>query len=280
MLVVTCRPSLCALVLVLGVSAVSAAALEARAEDKKKDNTVETAWTVTVGDEVVGTETLRTVVSESGNRFGATTYKPADKKKKAEALVSHLQRNPDGTLRRYRRAVDVRKGEEIIAFSRPEGVRIVGKNSKRKPAEVPGAQSYMLWDPMVWAVTWEWVRGRKPGGPVTLSVLDVPKGRTGKITLTPDGAFALYDAKSRPVEAQSWVAEVGGEPLRLFVDAKGAILAAKRGDRAMIRAGWSWKQAEKAPQAPEGEGSQSEGDPEQDPDDPTTRTAPEDRAAP
>lgn len=271
------RPTLCAALAPLALVGllVLSGSPQARAEDGSK--TVETTWTVTRGDSVVGTETLRTVVSESGTRFGATNFKPADKGDKG--IVSHLQRTADGTLRRYRRAFDVRKGEELIAFSKPSGVRIVGKNSKRKAVEVPGAQRYMLWDPTVWALAWEWVDGRKAQAPVTLSVLNVPKGKTTKLTLTPDGAFVLYDDKAQPVEANSWLtSDVGGDPFHLFVGAGGEILAAKRGDRAMIRSGWSWKQLEPPAEVPEGEPASAEenGDPE----DPTTKTAPEDRAAP
>ncbi len=199
----------------------------------------EASWAVTKAGAPAATESLKAVLSPTKTRFATFTVKPAAKG--GVKLIGHLQRDPEGTLQKYRRLEDKRKGEGVFAFLRGEGVRIVGINSARKPADLAGVAGHAVWDARVWSTLWHWVaRLDASKATVTVPFLDVDKGTTGSATATRGEPRPARTAKGETATVQAWTIDGLGPQLTVWVGPKGRLIGVKGGDRELMMVGWGW----------------------------------------
>ena len=185
----------------------------------------------------VASATLRVSVRKNG-RFASWKVKA-----KAEGFTpiwALHQKRADGALLKYQRLEDRRLGPGVIAFSKGNMVRIVGKNQKRAPIEIETAY-HALWDPKTWIAMWDWPRRLgKAGDSVRMAIYNVETGKMGAVEGT-RGSATVYKVKDGTVvQVTKWsLTGLGERALTLFVNADGKLVYVSDGERAMRRQGVS-----------------------------------------
>ena len=216
------------------------------ADDDEDKSGVLTVWSVTAGGQVIGSERLRVVHAETGSFFASGDLKIKVDKTKTE-LQSHVQRDADGTVAKYRRVEARRKGKGLFLFKREGGARIVGVNTDDKPADYTGMLSQHIWDPLLWHDLALLPAQFKGDGPVSLSYFDVEARKSGKATFTRGPATQVTDAKGGLVAVAVWqITGAPGSARALYVDAKQRLVGVKGLDREMLLKGWTWDDGTKA----------------------------------
>jgi hypothetical protein len=207
---------------------------------KKAPKLVKVIWNVTLDGKLVSKVTYRETKSVTGARYMSWRLKPEDKKKPPSWVL--FQVKADGALQKYQRLEDKRKGAGVIAFSKGNKVRVVGRNQKRAPVEMEVAY-HLLWDPMGWLTLSPWMpKLAKAAGPVRLSMYDVEKGRSGDVEAVPTES-KLYKAKDNSeVPVKRWtLVGLGPIPVLAYTNMKGALMAVTSGDRRLTRSGFLWE---------------------------------------
>ncbi|TNF27552.1 MAG: hypothetical protein EP329_19315 [Deltaproteobacteria bacterium] len=239
------RRHLFALVMMAMTASWWAMASEAHAAEDKSG--VLTVWTVTTGGKAIGTESLRVVRSDTGAFFASGTQKLKAAKLKSD-LKSHVQRDPDGRLAKYRRVETKRKGKGLFIFKRDAGARIVGINSDDKQADFSTLVGQHIWDPALWhdlALLVPRIAG--DGDVVSVDYFDVEARKAGKATFTRGATTQVTDDKGGLVAVTSWA--IGGAPgsaRTLFVDGKKRLVGVRGEDREMLLKDWTWDDGTKA----------------------------------
>ncbi|MCC6624910.1 MAG: hypothetical protein IT385_26925 [Deltaproteobacteria bacterium] len=231
----------------------------ARAEDKDASGQKET-WTLTRDGKVLGTESLRLVVKDDGQRFASGEIKATLGKQKLHRK-SHTQRGADGHLDKYQRVEAGLKGAGVRLYLFEGKVRVAPVNAPGKPTALDGDVA-RVWDADLWHLYALW---DLPTGCPTekkLSYLDPDKKISGQATLSCKGRETVYDAGKGPVEVS--VLEVRGVPseVELLVDGKGGLVGARGKDRVMLKAKWAWH-ADERPVTP-GDDAKAQGDDDDD----------------
>ena len=228
------------------------AAPSARADDDEDKSGVLTVWTVTQGGAAIGTESVRVVQAASGSFFASGELKIKDGKAKL-ALKSHLQREADGKVAKYRRVEAGRKGKGVFLFNKEGVARVVGVNNEAKAAEFGEAVlSQFVWDPAHWHDLALLAERLKGAGPVAVSTFDVEARKSGTVTLTRTEATAVADAKGASVEVAVWrISGASGTATELYVDGKQRLVGVRGGERAMLLKGWTWEGGTKPAAPPE-----------------------------
>jgi hypothetical protein len=168
------------------------------------------------------------------------------------------QKKSDGSLRKYQRLEDKRLGAGVIAFSKGNMVRIVGKNVKRATIEIETAY-HALWDSQTWLSMWDWpTRLGKSGDAVRMAIYNVQNGAKGAAEGT-KSAISLFKKKDGTVvELDKW--EFTGllpRPLTVYVTTTGKLAYLSDGKRTLIRSHLSLTPP---PPPEEPEGAAAEGD--------------------
>jgi|GEM_PF-1652188 len=234
--------------LALTLAAVTASLLtvatDARAGDDKSGFI--TIWTVTAGGEAVGTESLRVVHSDSGAFFASGEQKMKAGKRKT-VLKSHVQRDADDRLVKYRRVEDKRRGPGLFVFKRDAGVRIVGVNNSDKQADFPSVEKQHVWDPALWHDLALLVpRIVKSEGGASVAYFDVAARKLGVATFNRGATTQVTDAKGNLVTVTAWtIAGAPGTARTLYVDGK-RLVGVRGEDRAMLLKDWTWDDGTKA----------------------------------
>ena len=214
----------------------------AQAEDAPPENfRLEMSWQLTTDGTPAGTEEA-TFVESASSKTVFLSGKKQPPAKDAPLLVTHTQRDPDATLRKYRRHKKVRKGCGVHAFRKGDGIRIVGVNAKFPAVELPSSASASVWDPEVWHPLVVWVRSGILVDQARLNVLDVETRSLRSITVLRAGERTLSDASGAAATVARWRLqglEDGGD-VELFVTS-GRLRGVKLGSRAMLEKGWAWK---------------------------------------
>jgi len=222
-------------------------ALAADEDDEKSG--VLTTWTLTAGGTAIGSETLRVVNAPSGSFFASGELKVKDGKGKI-VLKSHVQRDADGKVAKYRRVEGGRKGKGLFLFNKDGAARIVGVNTDDKPGDVGAVLGQHIWDPAIWHDL-ALLTGRLKGdGPVSVSYFDVEARKSGTASLTRGASTQVTDAKGGLVPVVVW--KIGGAPgsaKELYVDGKQQLVGVRGGDRAMLLKGYTWADGTKAGEA-------------------------------
>lgn len=232
----------------LAIGAVLACSLvagpSAFADDEKSG--VLTVYAVTAGATALGTESVRIVQSDTGAFFASGEIKLKRGKTRTH-LISHLQREADGELTRYRRVESGRRGKGVFLFKHNDGTRAVGVNTDAKQADFQGISKSHPWDPKTWhhlAVVAKRLTGE---GPVKVPFFDVETRRSGTATFTRTGTTQLKDADGADVVGVIWAPSGGPGGVRdLVVSAKGRLLGVRAEGRAMLVKGWVWDDGTRA----------------------------------
>ena len=213
-----------------------------QAKEKDTSTTEEVTWTRTVAGEAAGSETLKTVLSGSGTYFASGSRLSSEKKPKR--TLTHLQRDPDQQLRKYKRTRDVRKGKGLFAFRKNELIRVVGVNNKKQAAvELANATLAAVWDDRVWHPLDAWFRFMDlQADSQEITVLDLGQLQLRKATIQRRGTHTFSHANGEAVDADRWqISGLSTEPLLAFIGDSGALLAVEQGSAAMLREGWKWE---------------------------------------
>jgi hypothetical protein len=192
---------------------------------------------VTVDGKEIGVATLRVSQSKTG-RYAAWRLKTTDKDHTPQWSLH--QKKIDGALVKYQRLEDKRLGAGVIAFSKGNIVRIVGKNQKRAPIEIETAY-HALWDPKTWLSIWDWpTRLGKAGDSVRMAIYNVQTGAKGAVEGT-RSTVSVYKLKDTTVlEAVKWtLTGLGPRPLTVYMTQAGKLLYLTDGARSMLRVGLS-----------------------------------------
>jgi hypothetical protein len=220
----------------------------AQAEDDPPENfRLEMSWELTADGAASGTEEA-TYVESATTKVVFFSGKKQSSSKDAPLLVTHTQRDADGSLRKYRRHKKVRKGSGVHAFRKADGIRIVGVNAKFTPVELPAATDALVWDPSVWHPLVLWVRSGVLSDQARVNVLDVETRSLRTITIQRAGARTLSNASGAAVQVERWRLQglVDGGDVEIFVTS-GRLRGVKQGVNAMLEKGWSWKAPEPSP---------------------------------
>jgi hypothetical protein len=227
----------------------------ARADDDKSGRAV--SWVHTVDGKVTATETLRTVVSASGNFFASGEYKMKAGKKTHKR--SHLQRTNDGRILRYQRMDGGPKAPGIRIFEWEGQMRLAQVNGPGKPIDLGALPSGRLWESdmlhlvALWGLPTECRSAR-------LTYYDVAKQARGEANLSCTGRKRATDEKKQAREVNVFsVTGVPGEAVELWVDGSGELVGARVGARTMLRAKHSIEGVKDvAPAEDEGEDSEKQ----------------------
>jgi len=192
---------------------------------------------VTEDGQEIGVTTLRVSQSKTG-KYAAWKLKTTNKDHTPQWAL-HRKKN-DGALVKYQRLEDKRLGAGVIAFSKGNMVRIVGKNQKRAPIEIETSY-HALWDPKTWLSVWDWpTRLGKAGDSVRMAIYNVQTGAKGAVEGT-RGTVSVYKLKDTTVlEAVKWtLTGLGPRPLTVYLTQAGKLLYLTDGARSMLRVGVS-----------------------------------------
>jgi len=208
--------------------------------DPPENFRLEMGWDITVDGEAAGTEEA-TYVESATTKTVFLSGKKTSAAKGAPMLVTHVQRDPDGQLRKYRRHQKVRKGQGVHAFQKGSAIRIVGVNLKVAPVELASATSAYVWDPEVWHPLALWVRSSAWVHQGQLSVLDVASRTLSTVTVEGAGEVSMTDGAGAAIEVIRWRLKGlhEGGPLEVFVS-RGLLRGVKQGAMTMVEKGWAW----------------------------------------
>lgn len=226
-----------------------------RADDDKSGRAV--TWSHTVDGKVTATETLRTVVSASGNFFASGEYKMKAGKKTHKR--SHLQRTSEGRIQRYQRMDGGPKAPGIRIFEWEGQMRLAQVNGTGKPVDLGALPSGRIWEAdmlhliALWGLPTECKAAR-------LTYFDVAKQARGEANLSCTGKKRATDDKKQAREVNVFgLGGVPGEAVELWVDTSGELLGAKIGARTMLRAKYAIEGIkEVAPAEDEGEDAEKQ----------------------
>lgn len=218
------------------------------AQDIPASKTSTTTWTVTLDGKTVATETLKIVLSGTGNHFSTMHIKPKGKGK--VGIIAVLQRDPDGKLRKYRRVRDERKGAGVMIFRRGESLRFVPINEKRPALDLPAAARRLVWDADAPGALWEWASLLAGAGETetrALKAFDVSSWELVEATAHRGSRHVLAGPKGREVDAQKW--EIGGlgAEITLYLSPDGDLVGIEFGKQKRLQNGWSWEPPVAAP---------------------------------
>lgn len=229
----------------VGLALLLAVGSNALASDEDKSGVL-TVYAVTRGDVALGTESVRIVKSDTGAFFASGEVKLKEGKARTH-LISHLQREADGELTRYRRVEAARGGKGVFLFKHEAGTRAVGVNTDAKRADFDGISKSHPWDPKTWHHLAVVARRLTGDGPVAVSFFDVEARRSGTATFTRSGATRVKDAKGADVDGVIWrVAGGPGAAREVVVGAGGRLLGVRGDGRAMLVKGWIWDDGTRA----------------------------------
>ncbi len=245
--------------MIVGGLPLASAFAEAPEDPPRKSQEHEATWVVREAGEVVGTEAIKVVLSPTDTYFFSGSYLP--KGKRAVKVLTHLQRDPDGKLRKYRRLQKKRKGQGVHAFQKGELVRIVGVNDDAAPVVLEGALEHPIWDPVVWHPLEAWLAVVRGGDtPAEVSVVNVVDRKLRRVGLERVGPKTVGDADGKPVEVTEWrIAGLGETPLTVLASPGPRLVGVQQAQRLMLLEGWSWEAPAADAESPEAEGSTTEG---------------------
>jgi len=215
----------------------------ARAEEKDRSGRLET-WTLTRDGKALGTESLRLVVKDDGQRFASGEIKATLGKQKLHRK-SHSQRGADGHLDKYQRVEAGLKGAGVRLYEFEGKMRVAPVNAPGKPTVLEGTGYERVWDADLWHLYALW---DLPAGCPTdkkLSYLDPDKKAVATATLVCKGKETVYDADKAPVEVSALAVRGVPVEVELLIDGKGALVGARGKDRVMLRAKWAWRSDDK-----------------------------------
>ncbi len=197
-------------------------------------------WVASEAGKTVGTERLKGVISPTKKRFLSTEVTP-DKGQDAKRITGVHWRDPDGTLRKYFRKVEVRLGKGIRAFRRGVGIRIVGINQKLEPVEIPKASEHHIWDPAILAGLAVWLENASTAGETSFKVLDIAQRSSVTARMVPVETMTVGDPDGKAAVLNCWKAWAGGaEVATLCGDGAGILVSVKAGRRSLLLKDWTW----------------------------------------
>ena len=215
-------------------------------------------FTILEDGKEIGSASLRTTVRDVG-RFAS--WKESYKAKGMTPLWVIHQKKSDGSLRKYQRLEDKRLGAGVIAFSKGNIVRIVGKNAKRAAIEIETAY-HALWDPLSWLSVWDWpTRLGKSGDAVRMAIYNVENGAKGAAEGTRSTISLFKKKDGTVVELDKW--EFTGllsRPLKVYVTSTGKLAYLSDGKRTLIRTHLTLTPPPPPPPPEEPEGAAVEGE--------------------
>ena len=218
-----------------GVIALTVAwALVARADDDKDTSGRLFSWTVTAdGKDVLGSESLRVVETDSGSWFASGEIKL--KKGKKIHRKSHLQRDASGKLVKYQRVEAGLKGAGLRLFEWQGQMRVAPVNDAGKPADVGALASARIWDDGLWHLYQAWDLPRQCET-VRLPYFAPGKRSAGEAVLRCAGPRKLWDDHKKAIDVNRFeVSGVDGEAVELWVDGEGGLVGATSATRTMLR---------------------------------------------
>ena len=207
----------------------------------------EFTWVASEAGKPVGVERMKGVISPTKKRFVSIEVVP-DKERKADRVTSVHWRDADGTLRKYSRKVQVRLGKELRAFRRGVGIRIVGKNQKLEPVEIPKASEHHVWDPQMLSGLAMWLELGNPNGETSFKVIDMGQRASVTARLVPVEAATVGDPSGQAATLRCWKAWAGGaEVATICDDGAGVLVSVEAGRRTLLMKDWTWTVPEVLP---------------------------------
>ena len=190
-------------------------------------------FNVSVGGEVVATSEFRVSHPPKKGRFAS--WKEVAKKEGFVPVWAFQQLRPDGALLKYQRLEDRRLGPGIIAFSKGNMVRIVGKNQKRAPVEIETAY-HALWDPKSVMTMWDWPRRLgSAGDSVRLAFYNAETGKPGAVEGTRAQATVFKVEDRSPMAVTKWtLTGLGVRPVTLYATSEGLLVYVSDGERSIL----------------------------------------------
>ena len=207
-------------------------------DDKPAAVTTDYEWQIHEQGKLTATESLKVVVSPTKTYFASGSVVPVEKG--AVRIITHIQRDPDGQLRKYRRVLDKRLGKGVFAFRRDTRLRIVGVHDRSEATMLADASRYPLWDKRAWQSLFHW-KARFPfdGESVSIRFVDMELRSLGRASAKRLAPQVVRSAKGRETLVTPWVIDgLGKGPLTLLLDGGRALVAVTRGERTMLRKGW------------------------------------------
>ncbi len=223
------------------LATVALAALPADAADKKTGKDPD--WiemSILKGGKPVGDLGFKTVSTATGMSYTSSKMEMKGKKG-ALAIQTHVERDKDGKVVKYRKWVGNQGADpDVIAFWKDKGLRIVSKVPKHRftndlkpeagfvPVDKLGFHLYSF-------IAAAWVAGK----PESLPCVYVDRGTTGKLTLKAAGSAVLKNGANEDVQAEA--AEVASDKVTvtMFVGTKPVFLGFQSKSTLVLRKGWS-----------------------------------------
>lgn len=200
---------------------------------KKKPVPKVQRFSLLVDGEAAGLATLRVTHSATA-RYASWRERPTSKKA-TPIWVIHSKRSDDA-LRKYQRLEDKRLGAGVIAFSKGNMVRIVGKNQKRAAIEIETSY-HALWDPMSWLSIWDWPARLKPSGDaVRFAMYNVQTGTKGTVDGVRSKLTLYKKSDGSALLLNKWVLTgLMSRPFVVVLSEAQELVLLKDGSRTLIR---------------------------------------------
>jgi hypothetical protein len=224
----------------------------------------ESVWVMSEAGAVTGIERMKRVLSSKKKRYASIEVVP-EKAQKSPRVTSFQERDADGTLRKYTRQTDIRKGKGVRAFRRGVGIRIAGINQSFEAVEIPKANEHQIWDPSMLSGLALWLEMASRAGEISFKVIDIPQRASVTARLAPTTGATVGDPEGKAASLFCWKAWAGGaEVATLCGDGAGTLISVKAGRRALLLEGWTWTVPEpkpiESPDAGDGVTAESESD--------------------
>ena len=188
------------------LTASAPALAEEEATPAPKAVKTEYTWVASEAGEPIGIERTKGVVSTAKKRFLSSEFVPGEGHTAKRRTTVHW-RDPDGTLRKYFRKIEVRLGKGVRAFRRGVGIRIVGVNQKHmEPVEIPKASEHHVWDPSMLSGLAVWLELASTAGETSFKVLDMDQRTSVTARLVPVESVIVGDPAGKPATLGCWKA--------------------------------------------------------------------------
>ncbi|MBM4352952.1 MAG: hypothetical protein FJ109_04035 [Deltaproteobacteria bacterium] len=225
----------------LAVSAALALASEVAAADGKTAKDPD--WiemTILKAGKPVGELGFKTVATATGMSYTSSKMELKGKKG-ALAIQTHVEREKDGKVVKYRKWVGNQGADpDVIAFWKDKALRVVSKVPKHRFAnDLKPAAGFVPVDKLGYhlysfvAVAWA------AGKPTSIPCVYVDKGTTGTLALKAAGTATLKSAGGEEVTAEAVEVVAEKYTLTLFVGTKPIYLGFQSKGTLVLRKGWT-----------------------------------------
>ena len=224
----------------------------------------ESVWVTSEAGSVTGTERMKQVLSIKRKHYTSIEVLP-NKDQKSARVTSFHERDADGTLRKYMRKKQVRKGPGIRAFRRGVGIKIAGFNQKFEPVDIPKASEHHIWDTSMLSGLALWHKMASRSGEISFKVIDIAQRASVTARLAPTSGVTVGDPDGKAANLFCWKAWAGGaEVATMCGDGGGSLISIKAGRRGLLLENWTWEVPKPKPVEEADAGSDAAEEPEAD----------------